>query len=368
MLPCTGRGCQLQREEDGGGTSPGGGAPPRWPRRGAPAGGGPPPRAARAWPRAAPRPPCASRSSPCARPRACSRAPSSPPRAPAPARGRIPCSSARPGQAASLKATRTMHSCWRHERELPAVLGSGRRTFFLASSLSGAGRGAMRLQALARRRASAEMLPRRRSLSSCSLPKWIEPFLWSMRICGRRRQPQTTRSGEAYVAFIQEALWRSTCGPCKDALGCSQAYLLTGQGMCCLSITDIMTSMRMHGCSSTLQDAVGGAGAHLEVALLDGLHNDLLHLAEAEEGHQLGQRGDRHHAVHLRQLLHRPQHSHLRCRSSLRTGLRGTYRSSLRMAGKQSLHWRHWWCKAGKCDKLRRCRQLCLVRSSIRSP
>lgn len=97
--------------------------------------------------------------------------------------------------------------------------------------------------------------------------------------------------------------------------------------MCCLSNTDIMTSMRMHGCSSTLQEAVGEAGAHLEVALLDGLHNDLLHLAEAKEGHQLGQRGDRHHAVHLRQLLHRPQHRHLRRRPSVRLGFQYTAKS-----------------------------------------
>ncbi len=50
----------------------------------------------------------------------------------------------------------------------------------------------------------------------------------------------------------------------------------------------------------------------MQVVVLDGVHDELLHLAEAEEGHEVGQRGDAHDAVHLRQLLQQAQHGHLR--------------------------------------------------------
>ena len=44
--------------------------------------------------------------------------------------------------------------------------------------------------------------------------------------------------------------------------------------------------------------------------MLDSIHNDLLHLAEAHEGNQVSQSRDLHHAVHMAQLLQQAQHSH----------------------------------------------------------
>ena len=55
---------------------------------------------------------------------------------------------------------------------------------------------------------------------------------------------------------------------------------------------------------------------YLEVAVLDGLHDELLHFGEAHEGDEGGQAGDVHAAVHLRQLAQHAQHRHL-CATSV---------------------------------------------------
>ena len=51
--------------------------------------------------------------------------------------------------------------------------------------------------------------------------------------------------------------------------------------------------------------------SHLEEASLQGIHNQQLHLIEGHEWDHLGQGGDTHGGVGLRQLLQQPQDGHL---------------------------------------------------------
>lgn len=49
---------------------------------------------------------------------------------------------------------------------------------------------------------------------------------------------------------------------------------------------------------------------YLQEVMLDSIHNDLLHLSEAHEGHQISQGWDLHHTVDMAELLQQTQHRH----------------------------------------------------------
>ncbi len=66
----------------------------------------------------------------------------------------------------------------------------------------------------------------------------------------------------------------------------------------------------MEGCMGGGRRVHGRGEACLQEVMLDSIHNDLLHLTKAHEGHQVSQSRDLHHAVHMAQLLQQAQHSH----------------------------------------------------------
>ena len=105
-------------------------------------------------------------------------------------------------------------------------------------------------------------------------------------------------------------LWWSkrTCACCRPARQHRRTPAPTGSRRI-LSLCRRCTAWQ---CWQTAVLPSGRAGgAHVEVAVLDGLHDDLLGLVDVEEGHHAGQGGHVQARVHLRQLLHHAHHCDL---------------------------------------------------------